>query len=220
MWKTSRDPVAIILQQWLYSSVWRFSDLGDKTLTQEEPAASFFSCLSTPSLHLYQFSFTPPMCDAAGPSDTSVRLEQIVPVKLSYIATFQLKHLHQTEMTSRRHKPCHRFHPPTPITSVPLSRLLCYGAKTARDPPVLLDCGSCDMEEQLGPTNSLNSASYTNRHAHTKPFKASNLKSVHPTVNFLTASWNVFNLSDPYSRTPGCREHSKTIIMWSEMEAM
>lgn len=89
--------------------------------------------------------------------------------QLSYITTFQLKYLYHTEMMSLRHKPCHQppLQPHIPITSVPLSRLMFYGAKTARDPLVLLDCGPCDMEEQLGPTSSLNSASHTNRQAHT-----------------------------------------------------
>lgn len=87
------------------------------------------------------------------------------------------------------HTPCHQLHSNPPITSVPLSSLVCYGAKTARDPLVLPDCASCNMEKQLGPTASLYSASlflwssarihtHTHTYAQTLPLLCSNSGSI------------------------------------------
>lgn len=102
--------------------------------------------------------------------------------------------------------------PNPPITSAPSSRLMCHGARTAGDPLLLPDCASCNMEKQAVWSNHQpvhrNTLCAANTHTHKYP-QTNNLKSVHPTVNFLTASRNVFKLSDPYSNNPAAKNTAK-----------
>lgn len=93
---------------------------------------------------------------------------------------------------------------------IPLSPPMFSCQGISWDPLVPLDYASCNTKKQLLPTKSLNSAMLfvqtANTHTHTP-----SLKSVHPTVNFLTASSNVFNLSHPYTgkKKPEWGERSK-----------
>lgn len=108
------------------------------------------------------------------------------------------------------------FAPNPPITSVPLSSIVCYGGQGSRRPPgptwlCLLKHGEAAWSHQAVPILSITFVQHANTNAHTHTHTPANHQSQFsaPHCALPDSLRNVFKLSRPYSNSPGAGNTTK-----------